>query len=181
MYCVEQLSDSMKQLITVHGVSKAFDLGEYRLIPVTHAAKGHGLLHMEHIINAILNITPFAMLKYKDMKDILIKLCLAFSDLKTKKETVESWASDVATQINVALSHLRRLKTEDKWRQRIANLTEEQIGRLQLLVESVESVCLPSPKATSSNAKSPTKCKSPLSAKKESVLDAKVPATPVKD
>ena len=109
-YCKQQLGEVLKKLITTHGTGHAFDLGEYRHIPSTNGVRGLGLLAIEHILVALLEVTPFALIKYSDLKNHLKSLCVAFPDMKSKKESEETWSTDVATELNTALSHLRRLK-----------------------------------------------------------------------
>ena len=137
-YCTEQLGDALKKVVVREGIAKAFDLGEYLHVPLTHAVRGKALLGVEELITALLGVTPFALIKYKDLKDKLRFLLQVYPDLKGKKDTSDGWCSDIACQINVVLAHLRRLKDSCKWRQCIQNLTNEEAEKLKVLVDAVE-------------------------------------------
>jgi hypothetical protein len=138
VYCQEFLGEQLKDWVMKQGCEKAFDLGEYRVIPTSNAARGACLLKLKPLIEMLLAVTPFALIKYSDLKSHLSKLLLIYPGLKKKQETPEQWCCTTATQLNVILAHMRRLTDEKKFLQCTQCMVEADASELQLLVDLIE-------------------------------------------
>ena len=101
-----------------------FALGQYATLPMTAAPQCKGLLALADALRALLVVSPAAIINFKDLERSLSNLDEQYS-LRPGALSRAQWTSVTASQLRVALAHLRKLKQRPKlWDQRSRELTD---------------------------------------------------------
>ena len=142
----EHLRDVVDAYVRKMGTSNAFEFSPYgESLGKQCACSAKGLVKAKEFLKVLNKANPEMEMKYSVVKEILEEACKKWPDLKkdTPLEKQLTWSTDKADMVMVLLAHVRRLRSERRWKECLSKATEWQCEQLQelraLVLEEAEA------------------------------------------
>lgn len=131
----EHLVDILQEYAMKCGLEQAFDFGEYDKLQKQQAVNGRELATHKDFIASLRGVSDKLLLKYSDLKSAYTRLVKKFPQILSRFQIAEKdyKPGHFATTTTTLLTHTRRLRDEQKFREACRGLPNFYISKLQEL------------------------------------------------
>ena len=131
----EHLVDILQEYAMKCGLEQAFDFGEYDKLQKQQAENGREVANHKDFIASLRGVSDKLLLKYSDLKSAYTRLVKKFPQILSRFQIAEKdyKPGHFATTTMTLLTHTRRLRDEQKFREACRGLPNFYISKLQEL------------------------------------------------
>ena len=131
----EHLVDILQEYAMKCGLEQAFDFGEYDKLQKQQAVNGRELANHKDFIASMKGMSDNLLLKYSNLKSAYTRLVKKFPQMLSRFQIAEKdyKPGHFATTTMTLLTHTRRLRDEQKFREACRGLPNFYISKLQEL------------------------------------------------
>lgn len=105
-YEKSDLVGAITKFINAVGIKGATEYGAYHSLRVSQAVRGHGILHLKPLVEALVAVSPHLMFTFSDLKYAYICAASQFGGLCPENRSPSSWASEHVERVQVLLNHV---------------------------------------------------------------------------
>lgn len=129
---MEHLVDVLQETALKCGLEQAFEFGEYDNIQKQHAVNGRELANHKDFIATLKGVSDKMLLKYSDLKSAYTRLVRKFPLILSRYQIAEKdyKPGNFARATMTLLTHTRRLRDEQKFREACRGLPSFYISKL---------------------------------------------------